>query len=97
MFGESHAIKVWLSLVPVVAGVMLASAKEIDPGQIASYGIPITMIGALLAALKTILTGRLQKQLHMSSPDLLSVSAALHGYRHSVSLSSLAKSQSCQS
>ncbi|ORY80392.1 hypothetical protein BCR37DRAFT_334637, partial [Protomyces lactucae-debilis] len=72
LFRERHSLKIWLSLVPIVTGVVLATSTDrIELPQFLRISILITLIGSLLAALKTILTGRLQHYMQIGAADLL--------------------------
>ncbi|GAO51241.1 hypothetical protein G7K_5349-t1 [Saitoella complicata NRRL Y-17804] len=55
-FRKSYGKQTYLSLVPVIGGVGFATAGDYSYTQ---FGLILTVFGAILAALKTVLTGRI--------------------------------------
>jgi hypothetical protein len=56
--GKSYASQTYFSLIPVIVGVGIATAGDY---YFTTIGFILTLLGTLLAAIKTILTNRIQK------------------------------------
>jgi len=68
-FGKTYSHATYISLLPVVAGVGFATAGDY---YFTVMGFLLTLIGALLAALKTVVTNRIQTgSLKLSPLELL--------------------------
>ena len=66
---SSYSITTYLSLIPIVLGVVLAThGGQYDAS---TYGLVTTFLGAIFAVLKTIATNVMQTQLGLSSSDLI--------------------------
>ena len=68
-FSSVYDTATYISLVPVILGVMLASYGELDATVV---GFFLTLLGTILAAVKTVATNRLQTAgLHLGALELL--------------------------
>lgn len=56
LFQHTHSFATYTSLVPVVLGVCLATYGDV---QFTAAGLALTLLGALLAAFKSLVTHRL--------------------------------------
>lgn len=69
LFQASYSIATYYSLIPVIAGVGLATYGDYAA---TTLGFIMTLLGALLAAIKTVTTNRVQTgTLHLSAMELL--------------------------
>ncbi|KAM0787750.1 hypothetical protein ACM66B_003807 [Microbotryomycetes sp. NB124-2] len=69
LYGKRHSRDTYLSLIPVVMGVVFATYGDYSA---TAWGFVLTLIGTLLAALKTIVTNRVQVgRLKLHPLDLL--------------------------
>ncbi|MCJ1272676.1 UAA transporter [Puttea exsequens] len=69
IFGNTYSRETYLSLIPLVAGVALVSYGDYSA---TITGFSVTLLGAMLAALKTMVTNRMQTSgLHLSALELL--------------------------
>ena len=69
MFRKRHSRQTYLSLIPVVAGVAFATYGDYS---FTAWGFVLTLTGAILASLKTIITNRVQVgRLKLHPLDLL--------------------------
>ncbi|GAA5980609.1 hypothetical protein JCM11641_006698 [Rhodosporidiobolus odoratus] len=69
IFHKRHSRETYLSLIPVVAGVVFATYGDYS---FTAWGFILTLIGTLLAAMKTIITNRVQVgRLKLHPLDLL--------------------------
>ncbi|KAI4255307.1 MAG: hypothetical protein LQ352_002639 [Teloschistes flavicans] len=69
IFAGIYGTATYLSLIPVIVGVMLASYGDLTATRV---GFFITLLGTFLAAVKTVATNRLQTAgLHFSALELL--------------------------
>ncbi|GAA5876629.1 hypothetical protein JCM8547_002425 [Rhodosporidiobolus lusitaniae] len=69
LYRKSHSRQTYLSLVPVILGVVFATFGDYS---FTAWGFILTLIGTLLAALKTIITNRVQVgRLKLHPLDLL--------------------------
>ncbi|KAK4046778.1 hypothetical protein OIO90_006444 [Microbotryomycetes sp. JL221] len=69
LYGKRHSRDTYLALIPVVAGVVFATYGDYSA---TAWGFILTLIGTLLAALKTIVTNRVQVgRLKLHPLDLL--------------------------
>ena len=69
VYGRSYSRDTYLSLIPVVCGVGLATAGDY---YFTTTGFVMTVLGALLAAIKTVTTNRMQRgRLKLHPMDLL--------------------------
>lgn len=69
IYASIYSAATYIALVPVIVGVMLASYGDLTA---TSLGFFMTLLGTLLAAVKTVTTNRLQTAgLHLSALELL--------------------------
>ncbi len=69
VFHGIYGTSTYISLIPVIMGVMLASYGDLNATVL---GFMMTMLGTVLAAVKTVTTNRLQTAgLHLSALELL--------------------------
>lgn len=69
VFHGIYGTDTYISLIPVIIGVMLASYGDLDATVL---GFVMTMLGTVLAAVKTVATNRLQTAgLHLGALELL--------------------------
>lgn len=69
VFASIYGTATYVSLVPVMLGVMLASYGDLNASML---GFSVTLLGAFLAAVKTVATNRLQTAgLRLSALELL--------------------------
>ncbi|KAL8710892.1 MAG: hypothetical protein Q9225_007216 [Loekoesia sp. 1 TL-2023] len=69
VFAGIYSTATYVSLIPIVMGVMLASYGDLSA---TTLGFFITLLGTILAAVKTVATNRLQTAgLHLSALELL--------------------------
>ncbi|KAL8703871.1 MAG: hypothetical protein Q9201_002960 [Fulgogasparrea decipioides] len=69
VFASIYETATYISLIPVILGVMLASYGDLSATML---GFFVTLLGTLLAAVKTVATNRLQTAgLHLSALELL--------------------------
>ncbi|KAL8959228.1 MAG: hypothetical protein Q9193_003873 [Seirophora villosa] len=69
IFGSVYSKATYMSLIPIIIGVMLASYGDLSA---TTLGFFMTLLGTLLAAVKTVATNRLQTAgLHFSALELL--------------------------
>ncbi|KAL8962271.1 MAG: hypothetical protein Q9183_005180 [Haloplaca sp. 2 TL-2023] len=69
VYGGTYGRATYWSLLPVILGVMLTSYGDMSASTV---GFLLTILGAFLAALKTVATNRLQTAgLHLSAVELL--------------------------
>ncbi len=91
LFGARYPRKTWISLIPVIFGVGLATYGDYSFSII---GFWMTLLGALLAALKTIATGKLQSgTLALGAMDML-FKMSLLAFLQSAALSSFTSESS---
>ncbi|KAL8950740.1 MAG: hypothetical protein Q9222_003237 [Ikaeria aurantiellina] len=69
VFASIYGVATYLSLIPVIIGVMLACYGEFSASML---GFFMTILGTVLAAIKTVTTNRLQTSgLHLGALELL--------------------------
>lgn len=69
VFSATYTTQTYISLIPVMAGVGLATYGDYNA---TTFGFLMTVLGAILAAVKTVTTNRMQTSgLHLSALELL--------------------------
>ncbi len=69
VYGAVYSTQTYISLIPVMLGVGLATYGDYNA---TIYGFSMTLLGAVLAAVKTVVTNRLQTSgLHLGALELL--------------------------
>lgn len=69
LYGKEYSIKTYLSMIPLVLGVALATARDY---HFSMLGFVLTLAGVVLASVKTVATNRLMTgSLALSAPEVL--------------------------
>ena len=69
VYGAIYTTQTYISLIPIILGVSLTSYRNCSA---TIFGFSLTLLGAILAAIKTVVTNRMQTSgLHLSPMELL--------------------------